>query len=94
MKSYLFNINNNRVIINDERSGIGYCYPRVFIENSKDMSHTNLDLTLGAAFRQTKAQFESWLDGTEITGANMEEVCSDLGINHDILMQVIQEVLV
>lgn len=93
MQSYLFNINNNRVIINDERSGIGYCYPRVFIENSRDMSHTNLDLTLGMAFPQTKTQFESWLDGTEITGVNIEEVCSDLGINHGILMQVIQEVL-
>lgn len=89
-KTYLFHIDGNRIIINDERSGIGYCYPRVFVENGS--KHINLDLTLEAAFHQTQAQFESWLDGTEITNANMEEVCSDLGINHPVLMQVIEQI--
>ena len=40
-----------------------------FVENKAKNSYTNIDLTIGGAFKQSKEDFESWLDGTEVTTA-------------------------
>ena len=91
--SYLFEVDGNRVILNDERSGIGYGYPRIFIESAKTGNHVNFDVCLRRTFNQSKAEFESWLDGTEVVGADIEAVCNDIGINYKVMLNVIRDIL-
>ena len=86
--TYLFLIDGHRVIINEEYSSIGYCYPRLFVEVSPE-EHLNFDLTIGACFGQTLAQFESWLDGTEIADADLHKVCNRLHLNYDALINLV-----
>lgn len=81
------NIKGNHILISDEHSKLGYGYPRVFIEVNPD-EYINLDLTLGCAFKMTKEDFNSWLDGSEIK-ADAKEVCEELHINYDGLCEVI-----
>lgn len=90
MKTYLFKTPTGRFIINDERSKIGYCYPRLFIEVGDE--YVNIDFTLGTAFKMKRQQFESWLDGTEIIDADPKKVCKDLGIIYDVMMSVIADI--
>lgn len=90
MRTYLFTDEKGRFIINDERSTIGYSYPRVFIEIGN--KYANLDLTLGMVFNQKKSDFESWLDGTEIEGEDYENVCANLGINAEGLAKAIENI--
>lgn len=53
-----------RFIINDERSSLGYGYPRIFIEKTNG-GYINFDSSLGGCFSQRASEFNSWLDGTE-----------------------------
>lgn len=94
-KTHLFLIDGHRVIINEEYSSIGYCYPRVFIEKDVD-NHVNLDLTLEACFKQKLSEFESWLDGTECRYADLSafpDVCARCGMNSDPLIALIREII-
>lgn len=93
MTTYLFAVDGNRVILNDERSGIGYCYPRIFVESARSGNHANFDVTLCRVFNQSQAEFESWLDGTEVANANIEAVCADLGIKYDAMLSVVRDIL-
>ncbi len=93
-KTHLFAIDGHRVIINEEYSGIGYCYPRVFIEKNRD-NHFSLDLTLDACFKQKLSEFESWLDGTECRYDDLRifpDICERCGINADALIAFIRQV--
>ena len=87
VRTYLFKTNKGRFIINDERSKIGYSYPRLFVE-CKD-KYVNVDFTLGTMFKMKKENFESWIDGSEITGADIKKLCKDLDIVYDNMMIVI-----
>ena len=88
-KTYLFKTDKGRFIINDERSKIGYGYPRLFVECGEKF--VNVDFTLGAAFNMKESDFNSWLDGTEVQGADIAKVCEDLGLKHDNLIPLIEE---
>ena len=94
-KTHLFVIDGHRVIINEECSSIGYCYPRVFIEKDVD-NHVNLDLTLGAYFKQKLSEFESWLDGTECRYDDISafnDVCAGCGLNSDPLIALVRDII-
>lgn len=88
-KTYLFTTENGRFIINDERSKLGYAYPRIFVECPN--GNVNIDTTLGGSFNMSKEDFESWLDGTEITNANLKEICKDIGLKYEYLIKSITE---
>ena len=91
-RTYLFKTDKGRFIINDERSKIGYGYPRIFVECENGDEYVNVDFTLGAAFKMKKTDFESWLDGSEVRGADLVKVCGDLGLIHDSLVPLIAEI--
>lgn len=90
-KTYLFSTDKGRFIVNDERSGIGYSYPRIFIECSNG-KYFNVDCTLGQTFHQRKSDFESWIDGTEVRNADLGEVCRDLGLSKDAVESVVIQI--
>lgn len=88
-RTYLFKTDKGRFIINDEHSKIGYSYPRIFIESAK--GYVNVDVTLGCCFPQSKSDFESWIDGEEISGASLDEVCERVCINKDVMLKMIDD---
>lgn len=90
-KSYLFATKLGRFIINDERSKIGYSYPRIFVETPSG-KYFNYDVALACCFFQKKSDFESWIDGTEIRGSIdlFRKVCEDLRLNRVGVTKLIQ----
>lgn len=92
MTTHLFETENGRFILNEEYSKIGYCYPRIFVENAKTQEYTNIDVTIGACFKQSKSDFESWIDGTEMRGESYETICKSLGLNAEALKELIDEI--
>lgn len=89
--TYLFKIGLMTFILNDESSGIGYSYPRIFI-CFPDNSCLNLDLCLGTIFTMTEQDFMSWLDGSEIklnTIEEIQEVFSNLSLSFEAFQDVI-----
>lgn len=90
-RTYLFKTDKGRFIINDERSKIGYSYPRLFIECAGG-KFVNVDFTLGTAFNMKKSDFESWLDGSEVRDADLAKICEDLGLIHSSLVPLISEI--
>lgn len=72
-KAYCFKIGPLNFILNVQQNGIGYTYPRLFV-NFPDNSHLNFDLTLGVAFSMTEKEWMSWLDGTENRLDDIDEV--------------------
>lgn len=91
-QTYLFATKFGRFIINDERSGIGYSYPRIFVETTSG-KYFNYDVTLSCCFFQKKSDFESWIDGTEIRGKIdlFRKVCDDLHLNREGVTKLIRE---
>lgn len=87
--SYLFKTNKGRFIVNDERSKLGYSYPRIFVESNK--GYVNIDTTIGACFPQSKSDFESWIDGEEVTGADLGKICENLSLNKDALLRMVDQ---
>ena len=89
--SYIFKIGFMTFILNDESSGIGYSYPRIFV-SFLDGSCLNLDLSIGAVFTMSNEDFQSWLDGTEIrlnTIDEVKEVFSNLSLSFENFEQVV-----
>lgn len=81
--TYYFRIGSLLFIINTQFSGIGFSYPRIFV-HFPDGSCLNCDLSLGAMFKMSEENWDSWLDGTEIFLNSKEEievVCKENGIN-------------
>lgn len=87
--TYLFVTARGRFIVNDERSKLGYSYPRIFIEANN--GYVNVDVTLNCCFPQSKNDFESWIDGEEKTGENLDDICKKLFLNKDALMRMVNE---
>lgn len=87
--TYLFTTGKGRFIINDERSKLGYAYPRIFIESNK--GYVNVDVTIGCCFPQSKNDFESWIDGEEKVGADLDKICKDLFLNKSALMRMVND---
>ncbi len=88
--TYHFRVGLMHFIINDESSGIGYSYPRVFL-SFPNGEYLNLDLTLGAIFKMSESDFWSWIDGTETDLDSEEairEVCGNLNLSWDALFDV------
>ena len=84
-KAYVFRIGPMQFIINAQYSGIGYCYPRVFVQ-FPDSSYLNCDLYLCGCFTMTENDWFSWLDGTEEYIDTIEEVrkiAQECGFNWD-----------
>lgn len=71
--TYFFKIGLMTFILNDESSGLGYSYPRIFV-CFPDNSCLNFDLSIGATFKMTEQDFMSWLDGSEIKLNTIEEI--------------------
>ena len=69
---YLFNTKYGRIMLVDDRSGAGYCHPRIFMENKNFETFTDYDLTLNAFYDQSPEQFETWLDGSEVTDKSLQ----------------------
>ena len=95
VKTYHFRVGWVHYIINDETSGIGYSYPRVFLGFPNE-EYLNLDLTLGAIFKMSKSDFWSWIDGTETELDSEEairEICGNLNLSWDALFEVERELL-
>lgn len=93
--TYVFSTDRGRFIVNDERSELGFGYPRVFVEiasNGEDNRYLNADLFLGACFNQKREEFESWIDGTEVRDADFDSVCEIVGINAQALMDFVNMV--
>ena len=88
-KLYSFNIENTRVLISDEHSKIGCSYPRIFIEVIPHEVYINIDLTLGTAFNMSESDFNSWLDGSEITDANLDDVCDNIGLRYNAIFEML-----
>lgn len=89
--SYIFKIGFMTFILNDESSGIGYSYPRIFVA-FLDGSCLNLDLSIGAVFAMSSEDFHSWLDGSEIrldTIEEVEKVFSNLSLSFENFKQVV-----
>lgn len=89
--AYIFRIGKLHFIINPQYSGIGFCYPRVFVR-FPDNSYLNFDLYLGQTFRMTQANWDSWLDGTEETVNDINrvrEIAKDCGFDWDGFEQLI-----
>ena len=89
--SYIFKIGFMTFILNDESSGIGYSYPRIFVA-FLDGSCLNLDLSIGAIFPMTMEDFQSWSDGSEIrldTIEEVEKVFSNLSLSFENFKQVV-----
>lgn len=82
-EAYVFRIGPLNFILNTQQSGIGYLYPRIFVRFPDD-SYLNCDLTLGAMFKMTEKDWQSWFDGTEKYLNTIDEVhnkCAEAGIN-------------
>ena len=91
--AYHFRVGPLLFIINPQYSSIGYCYPRIFVR-FPDNSYLNCDLSLGAMFKMSEEDWDSWFDGTEILLNTIEEVnkiCSECGVNWDAFEKVIFE---
>ena len=88
-KLYSFNIENTRILISDEHSKIGYSYPRIFIEVIPHEVYVNIDCTVGCAFNMSESDFNSWLDGTEISDANLDDVCDSIGLRYNAVFEMI-----
>ncbi len=83
--AYIFRVGVLCFILNVQQSKIGYAYPRIFVRFPDD-SYLNCDLSIGALFKMTAKDWDSWIDGTEIHLDAIEEVrakCSEAGINWD-----------
>ena len=83
--AYHFRIGPLSFILNPQFSGIGYCYPRIFIRFPNN-SYLNCDIALDAMFKMTEKDWLSWLDGTEKSVDDIKEVrtvCHECGINWD-----------
>lgn len=93
--AYYFRVGPLLFILNPQFSGIGNCYPRIFVR-FPDNSYLNCDLSIGAMFKMSEEDWNSWLDGTEVWLNTIEEVnkiCSECGINWNIFEQIIFELL-
>ena len=81
--TYYFRIGPLVFILNSRCSRIGNCCPRIFVR-FPDNSYLNCDLSLGAMFKMSEEDWDSWLDGTEVwlnTIEEVNEICSKCGIN-------------
>jgi len=91
--NYLFRIGPLMFILNVQHSSIGYGYPRIFI-SFPDCSYVNLDLTLGALFPMSEADWSSWFDNELVSLYNIKDVnkkMEEAGINWPELEKVIFE---
>ena len=90
-EAYVFRIGPLVFILNVQQSGIGYLYPRIFVR-FPDNSYLNCDLTLGAMFKMTEKDWQSWFDGTEKYLNTIDEVhdkCAEAGINWEKFEKII-----
>jgi hypothetical protein len=88
---YLLKINNSRIILNVQHSKIGGSYPRLFVEISEE-EYINIDLTLGAAFKMYKKDFNDWLqDSIEVKDDEVKKTLEEYHINYEALLQVITD---
>lgn len=88
-KLYSLIIENTHVLVSDEHSKIGYSYPRIFIEVIPHEVYVNIDCALGCVFNMSESDFNSWLDGSEITDANLDEVCDSIGLRYNAVFEII-----
>ena len=82
-EAYVFRIGPLVFILNVQQSAIGYLYPRIFVRFPDD-SYLNCDIMLGAMFKMTEKDSQSWFDGTEKYLNTIDEVqdkCAEVGIN-------------
>ena len=90
-EAYVFRIGPLVFILNVQESEIGYLYPRIFVRFPDD-SYLNCDLMLGAMFKMTEKDWQSWFDGTEKYLNTIDEVqdkCAEVGINWDEFEKII-----
>lgn len=93
MRTYYFddkNLTKLPFIINDERSGLGFAYPRLFIKTNK--GNILVDLTLELSSKMSEEDFNSWLDGKEIVSDHetFSDICRDIGLNPKPLLDFIK----
>ena len=92
-RAYWFRVGVLKFILNIKESSIGYCYPRIFIA-FPDNSYLNCDLSLCRFFNMSEEDWFSWLDGTQISVDDIDEVrsiCEEAGINWDLFEKIIFE---
>ena len=83
--AYIFRIGPLLFILNIQSSTLGYGYPRIFV-SFPDNSYLNFDLTLGAVFEMSEADWMSWIDDELIKLDNIEDIrqlAAESGINWD-----------
>lgn len=92
MKDYFSIVNGCGLILHCQSSKVGYCYPNIFINVSNE-KYVNVDCTIPAIFSMTKADFDSWLDGTEIpvTTEEMLYQFREHGLSVDGIMSLLDE---
>ena len=83
--SYIFRIGPLLFILNVQTSTLGYGYPRIFV-SFPDNSYINCDLTLGAVFEMSEADWMSWIDDELVKLDDIEDIrklADESGINWD-----------
>ena len=88
--AYHFRVGPMCFILNPQYSDLGYCHPRIFVSFPDD-SYLNCDLSIRTVFPMSKDDYLSWLDGTQTTLQNMEEIreaCKECGVNWDAFHEV------
>lgn len=90
-EAYVFRIDPLAFILNIQQSYLGYLYPRIFVRFPDD-SYLNYDLTIGATFKMTEKDWQSWFDGTEKYLNTVDEVhnkCAYAGVNWEEFEKII-----
>ena len=77
-------------IVVSRQSKIGYAYPMLFVHDKDGFA--NVDVTIGAVFKMSEDDFNSWLDGTEIESFDDEFINYHTGLHIAILKQLRQEI--
>jgi hypothetical protein len=72
-EAYYFRVGLLTFILNIQTSRIGYGYPRVFVR-FPDNSYVNIDFTLGRILAMSEADWNSWLDGSQVVLNTIEQV--------------------
>ena len=83
--AYIFRIGPLLFILNIQSSTLGYGYPRIFV-SFPDNSYLNFDLTLGAVFEMSEANWMSWIDEELVKLDDIEDIrklAAESGINWD-----------
>lgn len=86
----IMTVNECRVILDVQTSGIGYSYPRFFVELPSEC--VNIDVTVGGIFKMKKSDFEDWASDAEKV-SDPEKVVSDVGVNYGAFINLVAELV-